>query len=65
MIRSVLAYAENWLRLDPVPLDRGRREPAEFDALLNGLPGETVARFAFLQPHTSMGLMRQILDRME
>ena len=26
--------------------------------------GETVARFAFLHPHTSMELVRQILDRM-
>src|SRR6266568_3078014 len=40
MIRSVLAYAENRLRLDPVPLDGSRRDPAEFDALLRGLPGE-------------------------
>jgi len=40
MIRSVLAYAENRLRLDPVPLDGYRRDPAEFDAMLNGLPGE-------------------------
>jgi len=40
MIRSVLAYAENRLRLDPVPLDGHRRDPAEFDAVLNGLPGE-------------------------
>jgi glutamate/tyrosine decarboxylase-like PLP-dependent enzyme len=27
--------------------------------------GETVARFAFLHPHTPMDLVRQILDRME
>jgi hypothetical protein len=27
--------------------------------------GETVARFAFLHPHTSMELVRQILDRMD
>src|SRR5947208_14724596 len=40
MIRSVLAYAENRLRLDPVPLDGSRRDPAEFDALLRGMPGE-------------------------
>jgi glutamate/tyrosine decarboxylase-like PLP-dependent enzyme len=40
MIRSVLAYAENRLRLDPVPLDGTRRDPAEFDAVLRGLPGE-------------------------
>ena len=32
MIRSVLAYAENRLRLDPVPLDEGSRDPAELDA---------------------------------
>src|SRR5205809_5711251 len=39
MIRSVLAYAENRLRLDPVPLDQGSRDPAELDAALKGLPG--------------------------
>jgi hypothetical protein len=27
--------------------------------------GETVARFAFLHPHTPMDLVRQILDRMK
>jgi glutamate/tyrosine decarboxylase-like PLP-dependent enzyme len=40
MIRSVLAYAESRLRLDPVPLDRGSRDPAEFDAALDGLLGD-------------------------
>jgi len=40
MIRSVLAYAENRLRLDPVPLDGNRQDPAQFDALLSELPGE-------------------------
>jgi aromatic-L-amino-acid/L-tryptophan decarboxylase len=44
MIRSVLAYAENRLRLDPVPLDHGSRDPAELDAALAGLPGA--------RPHT-------------
>jgi aromatic-L-amino-acid/L-tryptophan decarboxylase len=39
MIRSVLAYAENRLRLNPVPLDRGSRDPAELDAALQGLLG--------------------------
>ena len=39
MIRSVLAYAENRLRLNPVPLDKGSRDPTELDAALNGLPG--------------------------
>jgi aromatic-L-amino-acid/L-tryptophan decarboxylase len=40
MIRSVLAYAENRLRLDPVPLDKGSRDPAELDIALAGLLGE-------------------------
>ncbi len=40
MIRSVLAYAENRLRLDPVPLDKGSRDPAELDMALKGLLGE-------------------------
>jgi aromatic-L-amino-acid decarboxylase len=39
MIRSVLAYAENRLRLDPVPLDQGPKDPAELAAALNGLLG--------------------------
>jgi aromatic-L-amino-acid decarboxylase len=37
MIRSVLAYAENRLRLDPVPLDQGSRDPAELAAVTKGL----------------------------
>jgi len=40
MIRSVLAYAENRLRLDPVPLDKGSRDPGELDIALSGLLGE-------------------------
>jgi len=40
MIRSVLAYAENRLRLDPVPLDKGSRDPAELDVALRGLLGD-------------------------
>src|SRR5712691_10388686 len=40
MIRSVLAYAENRLRLDPVPLDKGSRDPADLDLALAGLLGE-------------------------
>jgi aromatic-L-amino-acid decarboxylase len=40
MIRSVLAYAENRLRLSPVPLDKGSRDPAELDIALRGLLGE-------------------------
>ena len=40
MIRSVLAYAENRLRLDPVPLDEGARDPAALDVVVKGLLGE-------------------------
>jgi glutamate/tyrosine decarboxylase-like PLP-dependent enzyme len=40
MIRSVLAYAENRLRLDPVPLDRGAQPPERLDAVFGGLLGE-------------------------
>ena len=40
MIRSVLAYAENRLRLDPVPLDKGSRDPADLDFVLDGLLGD-------------------------
>jgi aromatic-L-amino-acid/L-tryptophan decarboxylase len=40
MIRSVLAYAEYRLRLDPVPLDQGSRDPATLDDALGGLLGD-------------------------
>jgi aromatic-L-amino-acid/L-tryptophan decarboxylase len=40
MIRAVLAYAENRLRLNPVPLDEGSRPPAALDAALKGLLGD-------------------------
>jgi len=43
MIRSVLAYTENRLRLNPVPLDEGSRDPAELEAAMRGLLGD--------QPH--------------
>jgi aromatic-L-amino-acid decarboxylase len=39
MIRSVLAYAENRLRLDPVPLDSRVRTPEQLDAVFGGLLG--------------------------
>jgi glutamate/tyrosine decarboxylase-like PLP-dependent enzyme len=39
MLRSVLAYAENRLRLDPVPLDKGTLTPAELHDRLGGLIG--------------------------
>jgi glutamate/tyrosine decarboxylase-like PLP-dependent enzyme len=56
MIRSVLAYAENRLRLDPVPLDQGSRDPAELDAALKGLLGD--------EPHNSdqvLGVYRSVM----
>src|SRR5262245_41386707 len=40
MIRSVLAYAENRLRLEPVPLDEGARDPAALDVVVAGLLGD-------------------------
>src|SRR5260370_3641699 len=40
MIRSVVAYAENRLRLDPLPLDGGPRDPADLQAALKGLLGD-------------------------
>ena len=40
MIRAVLGYAEDRLRLDPVPLDKGSRDPAELQAALAGLLGD-------------------------
>ncbi len=40
MIRSVLAYAENRLRMDPVPLDRGSRDVKDLDAMFGGLLGQ-------------------------
>ena len=40
MIRSVLAYAENRLRLDPVPLDGARPDTAALAAVLDGLIGD-------------------------
>jgi len=37
MIRSVLSYAESRLRLDPVPLDGGPRDPASLGVALQGM----------------------------
>lgn len=37
MIRSVLAYAENRLRLDPVPLDQGPRDAGDLAGVTRGL----------------------------
>jgi aromatic-L-amino-acid/L-tryptophan decarboxylase len=53
MIRSVLGYAEERLRLDPVPLDWGSRDPTDLQAALDGLlgqdghdPGEVLSIYA-------------------
>jgi aromatic-L-amino-acid/L-tryptophan decarboxylase len=40
MIRTALALAENRLRLDPVPLDRGTRSAEELQDLLGGVISE-------------------------
>jgi aromatic-L-amino-acid/L-tryptophan decarboxylase len=40
MIRSVLAYAENRLRLEPVPLDKGSHDPATLNVALADLLGD-------------------------
>ena len=37
MVRSVLAYAENRLRMDPVPLDKGTQGAADLYKVLNGV----------------------------
>jgi aromatic-L-amino-acid/L-tryptophan decarboxylase len=37
MVRSVLAYAENRLRMDPVPLDKGTQPAADLYKVLNGV----------------------------
>ncbi|WP_099042538.1 pyridoxal phosphate-dependent decarboxylase family protein [Mycobacterium neglectum] len=41
MLRSVLAYAENRLRMSPVPLDKGTLEVDELYERLDGVIGET------------------------
>src|ERR1700755_3214610 len=56
MIRSVLAYAENRLRLDPVPLDQGSRDPAELDAALAGVPGARAHN-----PHPVLGVWASVM----
>jgi len=39
MLRSVLAYVENRLRLDPVPLDKGASDPKVLDTIFGGILG--------------------------
>jgi aromatic-L-amino-acid decarboxylase len=40
MVRSVLAYAENRLRMDPVPLDKGKLPAAELNERLSDVIGD-------------------------
>ena len=56
MVRSVLAYAENRLRMSPVPLDRGTRSPAELYAALDG-----VLREAPRQPDEVLGVYSSVI----
>jgi hypothetical protein len=44
MVRSVLAYAENRLRMDPVPLDIGTLPAEELNARLSGLIRDSARR---------------------
>jgi glutamate/tyrosine decarboxylase-like PLP-dependent enzyme len=39
MLRSVFAYTENRLRLDPVPLDKGARDPKVLDTIFGDILG--------------------------
>src|SRR5450432_1762978 len=41
MVRSVLAYAENRLRMDPVPLDKGKLPAAALNERLSGIIRDT------------------------
>ena len=44
MVRSVLAYAENRLRMDPVPLDKATLTPAQlYERLRRRHPGGPAA----------------------
>ena len=63
MVRSVLAYAENRLRMNPVPLDKGVLSAAEIYHRLNGL-----IRAERRQPDEVMGVfasVREVLARTE
>ena len=40
MVRSVLAYAENRLRMNPVPLDRGTLDATDLYRRLDALIGD-------------------------
>ena len=56
MVRSVLAYAENRLRMDPVPLDKGLFTPLELHQRLAGL-----VRDAPRQPDEVLGVYTSVI----
>lgn len=56
MVRSVLAYAENRLKLNPVPLDRSTLSAAEMYERLNG-----VIRDAGRQPDEVLGIYSSVI----
>ena len=56
MVRSVLAYAENRLKLKPVPLDRATLSAPELHARLRGVIGE-----AGRQPDEVLGIYSSVI----
>src|SRR5215510_6611758 len=56
MVRSVLAYAENRLRMNPVPLDKGVLSAAEINQRLKGL-----IRDEGRQPDEVMGVYASVI----
>jgi aromatic-L-amino-acid/L-tryptophan decarboxylase len=56
MVRSVLAYAENRLRMDPVPLDKGIQEASDLYRVLNG-----VIRDASRAPDEVLGIYSSVI----
>jgi glutamate/tyrosine decarboxylase-like PLP-dependent enzyme len=56
MVRSVLAYAENRLRMDPVPLDKGTQPAADLYKALNG-----VIRYRGRVPDEVLGIYSSVI----
>ena len=56
MVRSVLAYAENRLRMDPVPLDKATLDPARLHDRLRG-----VIREEPRQPDEVLGVYSSVI----
>jgi hypothetical protein len=60
MVRSVLAYAENRLRMDPVPLDKGTQPAADLYKALDGVIGIAAgARHLFVGDRAQHHFRRQ------